>query len=355
MKDFEQMVSNESGFVSMFAMANRRRNTYSSQDTPYQEGSSYQRYSREIYEQDDSYNSSYQQDAPNRRKSSQAAHARSSYTSKPPRRSRGGRIIIVIALLLIIIAVVFSLITCNNSEETATENTEPLETTNTYDWNNLQWDGDRVAYYDGTTLRSELGVDVSSYQEYIDWEDVANDGISFASIRLGNRGYTEGSLSVDDYATYNLDAAKEAGLEIGAYFYSQAITEEEAVEEAELALQVLDGRSLDLPVVYDHERVPDAEGRANSITGDELAACTIAFCDRIEQAGYKTMIYGNPSDLARYIGVSFGNRQIWLAQYETYAPSVRFSFAIWQYTEDGYVAGIDTPVDMDIRFLDTPL
>ncbi len=282
--------------------------------------------------------------------------ARSSYTSKRRRRRRWPLIALIAAVVAVIIIVIVALSNCSNgSSNTSTSDAGPLETTNSYDWSNLSWEDDRPAYYDGPFLRSELGVDVSDHQEYIDWEAVANDGISFASVRVGNRGYTEGTLHTDEYADYNLDAAKDAGLKVGAYFYSQATSTKEAIEEAELTLEVLDGRSLDLPVVFDHERVPNADGRANDITGEELADITTAYCDRIEQEGYKTMVYGNPSDLSRYVGVSFGNRQIWLAQYETNEPTVRFEFAVWQYTDNGTVDGIDSPADMDIRFLDANL
>ena len=208
-----------------------------------------------------------------------------------------------------------------------------------YDWNGLTANGDRLAYYEGGALCSDLGVDVSDHQGDIDWQAVARDGIDFAIVRLGNRGYTEGALYADEQAAANLDGAAAAGLETGAYFFSQATTEDEAREEAEFALALLDGRSLRLPVVFDHEPVPDAAGRANRIMGDELTACARAFCERIEQAGYATMIYGNKQDIARFGSNAFGNRPVWFAEYDVAVPTGQFDFDLWQYTNGGSVAG----------------
>ena len=220
-----------------------------------------------------------------------------------------------------------------------------------YYWNGLTANGDRLAYYEGGALCSDLGVDVSDHQGDIDWQAVARDGSDFAIVRLGNRGYTEGALYADEQAAANLDGAAAAGLETGAYFFSQATTEDEAREEAEFALALLDGRSLRLPVVFDHEPVPDAAGRANRIMGDELTACARAFCERIEQAGYATMIYGNKQDIARFGSNAFGNRPVWFAEYDVAVPTGQFDFDLWQYTNGGSVAGIPTAVDLNIRFL----
>lgn len=224
--------------------------------------------------------------------------------------------------------------------------------TSPYDWSGLQADGDRLAYYEDGELRSELGVDVSSHQGDIDWRAAAGDGVEFAIVRLGNRGYTEGALYADERAAANLDGAAEAGIDTGAYFFSQAVSAEEAREEAEFALSLLEGRSLDLPVVYDHEPVPEAAGRANHMTGEELAACARAFCERIEQTGYRTMVYGNKQDMARFGGSSFGERPVWFAEYDAAVPTGQFDFAIWQYTSAGSVAGIPAAVDLNLRFTD---
>ena len=220
-----------------------------------------------------------------------------------------------------------------------------------YNWEGLERSGDRLAYFKQGELQSEQGVDVSEHQRSIDWNQVAADGIDFAIVSVGNRGYTEGALFVDDNYHANIDGATAAGLDVGVYFFSQAINEEEAREEADFVVKQLQGRQLDLPVLYDHEPVSDPAGRANNIKGETLASCTRAFCERLEAAGYETMIYGNQYDIARFNGASFGNRPVWLAEYDVTIPTAQFDFDMWQYTSKGQVAGIPTPVDMNIRFL----
>lgn len=220
-----------------------------------------------------------------------------------------------------------------------------------YDWSGLTHDGDRFAYSENGTPKSSLGVDVSSHQGIIDWQAVAADGIDFAMVRLGNRGYTEGSLYTDERFAPNLDGAAAAGLQTGVYFFSQAVNEDEAREEADFVVQQLKGRSLALPVAFDHEPVSDPAGRANHISGSELAACARAFCERIEKAGYRTIIYGNKQDIARFPNDSLGNRPVWFAEYDVPHPTGQFDFTMWQYTNGGAVAGIPASVDLDIRFL----
>lgn len=216
-----------------------------------------------------------------------------------------------------------------------------------YDWTKLERTGDRLVYQDGEK-RSQLGVDVSSHQGTIDWQAVAADGIDFAFVRAGNRGYTEGGLFVDERFAENVDGATAAGLNVGVYFFSQAITAEEAREEADLVLKALAGRYVALPVVFDHEPVPDAAGRANNLSRDTLTSCALAFCERLEAAGYDTMIYGNKGDIARYNREALGTRPVWFAEYDALKPSAQFDFAIWQYTNNGTISGIPTPVDLNL-------
>lgn len=221
-----------------------------------------------------------------------------------------------------------------------------------YDWTGLVREGDRLTYSENGEVRSQVGVDVSDHQGAIDWQAVAADGIDFAFVRVGNRGYTEGSLYADERFAENIDGASTAGLEVGAYFFSQAITPDEAREEAEFVLELLAGRYLALPVVFDHEPVSDPAGRANHMDRATLTACALAFCERLEAGGYSTMIYGNKGDMARYDRASLGERPVWFAEYDATVPSAQFDFAVWQYTNAGNVAGISTPADLNLRLLD---
>ena len=264
----------------------------------------------------------------------------------PAASAAAGSIVTFVAVLALILLVVFFTYTEVTSSQSENE-------TPSFDWSNLQSYGDRLYCYDDDgQLISQLGVDVSDHQGDIDWEAVAADGIEFAMVRLGNRGYTEGTVYADDCAAENLDGAAAAGLELGAYFFSQATTEEEAVEEAQLALEVLDGRELDLPVVFDHEPMSDEGGRAADLEGEQLAACALAFCEVLEDAGYETMIYGNAEDIERFGDADLGGRPLWLAEYDVDAPSADFSFAMWQYTASGSVEGIEGEVDLNLLLVD---
>ncbi len=275
-----------------------------------------------------------------------------------PARSRNPRIgIVFIAVLVAVVALVgFGASRCSSAEAPIVRT--PYESP--YDWANLSWNGDRLAYAQDGQDAARIGVDVSDHQGWIDWNAVAADGIDFAMVRLGNRGYTEGALSVDDYFSYNLDGAQAAGLDAGVYFFSQATTPDEAREEAAFVLDQLAGRTLELPVVFDHEPVANAAGRANAVTGADLIACMEVFCEAIEAAGYDTMVYGNRSDMARFspldgtaqaataLDDAIGGRPVWFAEYGVSTPTAPFDFAIWQYTNNGNVAGIDTAVDLNI-------
>lgn len=218
-----------------------------------------------------------------------------------------------------------------------------------YDWRNLQRTGDRAVYLDANGKKASLlGVDVSEHQGSIDWQKVADDGIEFAYIRIGCRGYTEGSIIEDANFEANFKGAQKAGLKVGVYFFSQATTEAEATEEAEYVLKKLDGEKVNLPVAFDHETVNSNEARANEIEGAELVACADAFSKVIEGAGYRTMLYGNYSDLGRFGGEKLVSSTIWFAEYNAPSPAVNFDIVIWQYANNGIVDGISNRADMNI-------
>ena len=262
------------------------------------------------------------------------------------RRPSPQALVCIVAVIAIVVVLLVVLFNCSGS---SSDSDTSATITYDYDWTNLQQVGDRLYYYDSDgVLCSQVGVDVSDHQGDIDWEAVADDGIDFAIVRLGYRGYTEGGLYEDAYAEANLDGAEEAGLLVGAYFFSQAITEEEAIEEAEFVIEILDGRELDLPIAFDHEAVTSTTGRANDIDGEQLAACAKAFCETLEEAGYETVIYGSSKDLDRYEGESFGNRLVWLAEYDYDGPVTEVDFVLWQYTSSGEVDGIETEVDLNL-------
>ena len=198
-------------------------------------------------------------------------------------------------------------------------------------------------------VRAREGVDVSYYQGAVDWQKVKGDGIDFALIRLGFRGYTEGELHLDERFEENYANASAAGLEVGTYFFAQATTPAEAEEEAEFVLSALKGRPLQYPVVYDWETIQPGKGaRTEGMTGEQIAACAAAFCKKIEEAGYEPMVYFNTS--LGYLGLDLAqvkDHPFWLAQYQDH-PEFYYRFDLWQYTHEGQVEGIPGKVDLNL-------
>lgn len=192
--------------------------------------------------------------------------------------------------------------------------------------------------------QERLGIDVSELQGEIDWEAVAADGVSFAFLRIGGRGTTEGGLYHDELFRHNLRAAHAAGIECGAYFFSQAMTVEEAREEAQFVLQLLDGCTLEYPVAFDYETLEDT--RIADVDIETATSCARTFCDAMTSAGYKAMIYGNDYDLMHLDLSKLSDLSIWLAHYSD-DPTSDLPYSILQYTAKGSIDGIDTIVDLN--------
>ena len=205
--------------------------------------------------------------------------------------------------------------------------------------------------YSGAETRT--GIDVSVYQGDIDWEAVKADGIDFAIIRLGFRGYgSEGSMNLDRNFQSNLEGAISVGLDVGVYFFSQAIAPEEAAEEAEFVLSYLDGYELTYPVVFDWEVIGQESARTYGLDTETLCACANTFCSMVEEAGYRPMIYFNSYagyvkyDLSQVLDYDF-----WFAQYSQ-VPTFYYDFQMWQYSSQGRVDGISGDVDLNLSFVD---
>lgn len=198
---------------------------------------------------------------------------------------------------------------------------------------------------------SWLGVDVSHHQGSIRWEEVADSGVRFAMIRLGHRTVNDGKMYLDTYWEENFTGARKAGLRLGVYFYSQAISVEEARQEAAFVLDALKGRKLEFPVVFDWEVYAES-GRNANVSTEIANACAIAFCEEIARAGYQPMIYFNLDLANRIWDLKTMQRQgypFWLAMYRS-TMNWPYRADMWQYTETGTVAGIDTPVDLNLYF-----
>lgn len=210
----------------------------------------------------------------------------------------------------------------------------------------------RKFYVEDSKITSLLGVDVSVHQDNIDWTKVKESGIDFAMVRLGYRGYGTGEAQLDENYAENIQGARDAGLDAGVYFFSQAITAEEAVEEANLVIESLDGLDVNYPVVYDWEIIYDDTARTDNISVDVLTDCCVAFCETIKNAGYTPMIYQNKRTSIFKLDLNrLNDYDFWLAEYNT-EPTYYYDFDMWQYTSTGRVSGIEGDVDLNISFKD---
>ncbi len=220
---------------------------------------------------------------------------------------------------------------------------------NPYDRADFSLDEKGRVTYERDGIQAKTGVDVSTYQQEIDWEAVAGDGIDFAILRLGYRGYTEGGLFPDQTFQTNLRGAQDAGLDVGVYFFSQAITPQEAEEEADYILSAIEGYNITYPIAFDWEPIsPGNDARTDGLDNDVLTQCAAAFCAKIEAAGYTPAVYFNQSlGYLRYDLRELTDSVLWLAEYDT-KPDFYYCFDLWQYTHTGQVAGIEGDVDLDL-------
>ena len=202
--------------------------------------------------------------------------------------------------------------------------------------------------YEDENYQCYTGIDVAKFQGNIDWEKVKNDGIDFALLRVAVRGYTKGALSIDDKYEYNMENATKQGLHVGAYVFTQAKNKAEMDEEIDMVLENVEGYAFDGPIVLDVEDVENGGGRTKDLTKEERTELVRYFCDRIRQAGYEPMLYGNLITCAIMLDMGeLTDVDLWYAYYSEplYAP---YDFDIWQYTDSAKVSGIKGKVDMNI-------
>lgn len=223
---------------------------------------------------------------------------------------------------------------------------------NNYDFTNLVSNDGKMKYYSDGKKISYLGVDISRYQKEVDFEALKNDGIEFVMIRVGARGYKTGEIQLDEYFEENIKKASEAGLDIGLYFFSQAVTREEAIEEAQLVLDNIKEYEILYPIAYDMEFIENDTARVETLTRDERTEIAAAFLNHINGAGYTPMLYGDTEWLVKRIDVAkFNASCIWLAE-EADIPKYPYRYEMWQYTTQGQVRGINGFVDLNISFVD---
>ena len=205
-----------------------------------------------------------------------------------------------------------------------------------------------------------MGIDVARYQGTIDWQQVVESGIDFAMIRVGYRAQADGLIKEDPNARYNLQEASRAGIPIGAYFFSTAINEAEAKEEALWVVEILKGYPITYPVVYDCENFKDPESRQYHLTKSERTELAMVFMETVEDKGYQPMFYGSKNDLqydSAWVTSEIQERyKIWVAQYpeDPYPVTAQSSYEglhhMWQYSTTGNIPGIGANVDLNIAY-----
>lgn len=219
---------------------------------------------------------------------------------------------------------------------------------NTFDYSNVNFDGTFWSYEDD--LYSTIpGIDVSEHQEEIDWEKVKNAGIKFAMIRVGYRGTESGACTEDKYFKKNIQGALENGIDVGVYFFSQAINVNEAREEAWFVLDRIQDYEITMPVAFDMEYPEIGTNRIELLTAHEKTKIANMYLTLIERNGYTPMIYGSSNTIGEHFELDYLTKfKTWIADYDTYVK-YPYEFMMWQYSESGYIDGVGT-VDLDMLF-----
>lgn len=252
----------------------------------------------------------------------------------------------VIAAVVLVGAAALLIALFSKAFDTQRDAAEPSAPTSPYRAEAFSFEDGFLRYADGPYL---VGMDVSEHQGWIDWQQVAQAGVQFVILRAGFRGSTEGGLYEDEHFEENYAQARQAGLQVGVYFFSQALSAQEAEEEAAYVCGLLEGKTLELPVYYDLEA--ENSERLPELSEIPMTQCAEAFCRRVEQAGYRGGVYFNQHYGYRYLDLQrLQNYDLWLAEYGD-APTFTNRFDCLQYTANGQVDGITGDVDLDLRFL----
>ena len=279
---------------------------------------------------------------------------------KRKKRRRRGRkpgtaaiLLVLLGLALIFLLILRLLLRGGSAEEAPARVTAKAQATLPPSYVVSECFGEENGYktYDSEDVHAKLGVDVSVYQGSIDWQTVAESDVEFAILRAGYRGYAEGETGVDEYFQYNLEQTALYGMDGGIYFFSQAMTEAEARNEALKVLELVEGYEIKYPIYFDWEPISDGDARTASISSSELTRCAQAFCQTIESAGYRAGIYFNLDLASHYYHLrDLTEYTFWLAEYQD-TPSFPYAFDMWQYSSTGEVPGISTIVDLNLSFL----
>ena len=274
------------------------------------------------------------------------------YPRRPQRRAKKSRRLLLLALAAVfLVSTAGTIVVAYHAHHSIIKNARGLRNIQV-DHVLLQTGSPFYTYEDsGKNIIASPGIDVSTFQGEIDWQAVKESGAEFAIIRAAYRGYETGRLVPDDTFEKNIQGAADAGLQVGVYLYSQALNEAEAEEEADYLLDLIRDYPVGYPVVYDQEEYSAGQTRTDGLSGEQATLNALAFCRRIYKAGYLPMIYVN-TDWAHnmYDMEKLDHYPVWYADY-TASPSLPGGFAMWQYTDEGRISGIEGPVDLNLLFL----
>ncbi len=221
-----------------------------------------------------------------------------------------------------------------------------------YDFTRMKSVNGKMAYYEGNKRISRLGVELSEENGEVNFEALKEAGIDFVMLRAGTRGYETGLLTLDESFTSNLEKAEKAGLDIGVYFSSQAVTEQEAVQEAERMLASLASHRIAYPVAFRMDSVENDTSRTDILDKEERTKIADAFLGEVERAGYSAAIYGSKEWLLTQIqDRELKDRDIWLSEQEP-IPEYPYQFKMWEYAVGEKIAGVSGVVNYTISFVD---
>lgn len=229
----------------------------------------------------------------------------------------------------------------------------PYLAKNTLDFTRMEDNGGLKRYMENGRKISYVGVDISKHTGKIYFPGLKAAGIDYVMIRLGSRGYSSGQIALDENFKENIDGALEAGLDVGIYFYSQAISQDEAVQEANFVVQNLEPYrgKVKYPVAFNMGFVSNDKSRVEGLSREEKTNVTISFAEAVKAAGYVPMVYGDKEWLIKEVDLAkLQDYDIWLSQEED-IPDYPYRYAMWQYDTDGILNGIDGGADLNICFV----
>ena len=210
----------------------------------------------------------------------------------------------------------------------------------------------KLYYFDASGVQqpATFGIDVSKYQSSIDWDKVKTAGVEFAIIRIGYRGYGSGALVQDPKFEEHFTNARNAGLRVGIYCFSQAVNENESREEAQACVYVLNGRQLDYPIYFDTEASGAGNGRADGLGVEDRTKCAVAFCEEVKALGYKPGVYASTTWFRKRLDMSqLSNYYIWNAHYNVASSPIACN--MWQGTCTARIPGYGGQIDVNISYM----